>query len=274
MPAFICSTCGTQYPSSAHPPAGCPVCEDERQFIPPDGQSWTTLEQLRISHHNGFRQYEPGLMGIGTTPKFAIGQRALLVCTPAGNILWDCVSLIDDATVTLINALGGLHAIAISHPHFYTTLVDWSAAFGGVPVYLHENDAAWVRQPDDHIQFWKGDRFELLEGVTLVHAGGHFPGGAMLHWAAGANGRGVVCSADMAIANLDRKSFSFMRSIPNFIPLSAQAVRAISAALMPLTFDRVYSHHFERVILADAKNILSRSVERYIGAIAGAYDRQ
>src|SRR5882757_4320088 len=77
MPAFICSTCGTQYPTSEAPPAQCPVCEDERQYIQPEGQSWTTLERLRISHHNGFRQYEPGLIGIGTQPKFAIGQRAL-----------------------------------------------------------------------------------------------------------------------------------------------------------------------------------------------------
>src|SRR5215218_5900098 len=77
MPAFICSACGTQYPPSDAPPAQCPVCEDERQYIPPEGQSWTTLERLRISHHNGFRQYEPGLIGIGTQPKFAIGQRAV-----------------------------------------------------------------------------------------------------------------------------------------------------------------------------------------------------
>jgi hypothetical protein len=98
MPAFICSACGTQYPPSEAPPAHCPVREDERQFIPPEGQSWTTLERLRISHHNGFRQYEPGLIGIGTQPKFAIGQRALLLCTPEGNILWDCISLIDDST--------------------------------------------------------------------------------------------------------------------------------------------------------------------------------
>ena len=163
MPSFICSTCGTQYPPSEASPARCPVCEDERQFIPPEGQSWTTLERLRISHHNGFRQYEPGLIGIGTTPKFAIGQRALLLCTPEGNILWDCISLIDDATVTLINGLGGLRAIAISHPHFYTTLVDWSRAFGGIPVYLHADDAKWVRQPDDCIKFWQGDRIRTVE---------------------------------------------------------------------------------------------------------------
>jgi hypothetical protein len=153
MSAFICSACGTQYPPSDAPPAQCPVCEDERQYIPPEGQSWTTLERLRISHHNGFRQYEPGLIGIGTQPKFAIGQRALLLCTPEGNILWDCISLIDDATITLINGLGGLYAIAISHPHFYTTLVEWSRAFGDVPVHLHANDAKWVRQPNRCIKF-------------------------------------------------------------------------------------------------------------------------
>lgn len=272
MPAFICSTCGTQYPSSDAPPGHCPVCEDERQFIPPEGQSWTTLERLRISHHNAFRQYEPGLIGIGTTPKFAIGQRALLLCTPEGNILWDCISLIDDATVTIINGLGGLHAIAISHPHFYTTLVDWSRAFGDVPVYLHADDAKWVRQSGDCIKFWQGETFELLKGVTLVRGGGHFPGGAMLHWAAGAAGKGVVCSADMAIANLDRKSFAFMRSIPNFIPLSEKAVRAVGDALMPFAFDRVYSHHWERVIHSNAKQVLQDSVERYVAAIGGAYD--
>jgi glyoxylase-like metal-dependent hydrolase (beta-lactamase superfamily II) len=272
MPAFICSTCGTQYPPTDTLPTQCPVCEDERQFIPPEGQSWTTLERLRISHHNGFRQYEPGLIGIGTTPKFAIGQRALLLCTPEGNILWDCISLIDDATVTIINGLGGLRAIAISHPHFYTTLVDWSRAFGNVPVFLHADDANWVRQPDGCIKFWQGEKFELIKGVTLIRGGGHFPGGAMLHWAAGAGGKGVVCSADMAIANLDRKSFAFMRSIPNFIPLSEKGVRAVDAALAPLAFDRVYSHHFERVIHSGAKEILRRSVERYIAAIRGAYD--
>jgi hypothetical protein len=139
-------------------------------------------------------------------------------------------------------------------------------------VYLHADDAEWVRQPDSCIKFWRGETFELQKGITLVRGGGHFPGGAMLHWAAGAGGKGVVCSADMAIANLDRKSFSFMRSIPNFIPLSEKAVRAVSAALMPFTFDRVYSHHFERVIGFGAKQALQRSVERYVAAIGGAYD--
>jgi hypothetical protein len=42
---------------------------------------------------------------------------------------------------------------------------------------------------------------------------------------------------------------------------------------MPFAFGRVYSHHFERVIHSGAKQILQRSVERYVSAIGGAYDR-
>jgi len=272
MPAFICTACGTQYPPSPSPPPECRVCEDERQFIPPGGQRWTTLDDLSVSHLNAFRQHEPGLIGIGTRPQFAIGQRALLVCTPHGNILWDCISLLDEATVTLIKGLGGLKAIAISHPHFYTTLAEWSRAFGNVPVHLHADDAAWVMRPDPCIAHWQGEALALLPGVTLIRGGGHFPGGTMLHWAAGAEGRGVLCAADIATVNLDRKSFTFMRSYPNNIPLSEKGVRAIGAAVAPFRFDRVYSHFFERAIPTDAKRILQDSIERYVAAIGGAYD--
>jgi hypothetical protein len=274
MPAFICTACGMQYPPSGIPPPECRVCQDERQFTPPSGQRWTTLDELGVDHLNAFRQHEAGLIGIGTRPQFAIGQRALLVCTPHGNVLWDCISLIDEAAVTLIKGLGGLSAIAISHPHFYTTLVEWSCAFGDVPVHLHADDAAWVMRPDRCIAHWQGETCELLPGVTLIRGGGHFPGGTMLHWAAGAEGRGVVCSADIATVNLDRKSFTFMRSYPNNIPLSERGVRAIGAALAPFAFDRVYSHFFDRVIRSDAKRILEASIERYVAAIGGAYDRE
>jgi hypothetical protein len=273
MPAFICTACGMQYPPSEAPPPECRVCEDERQFTPPGGQSWTTLEALMARHHNAFRQHEPGLIGIGTVPTFAIGQRALLVSTPHGNVLWDCISLIDAATVTLIKGLGGLKAIAISHPHFYTTLVEWSRAFGDVPVHLHADDAAWVMRPDLSIKPWRGETLEILPGVTLVRGGGHFAGGTMLHWAAGAEGRGVVCAADIARINLDRKTFTFMRSYPNSIPLSAAAVRAIGAALAPFVFDRVYSHFFDLVMPTGAKQNLEASVARYAAAVGGAYDR-
>jgi hypothetical protein len=273
MEAYICTACGMQYPPSAAPPAGCTICEDERQFVPITGQGWTTLAALAGGRFNAWREHEPGLLGVGTQPAFAIGQRALLLVTPQGNVLWDCISLVDAATVTLIKGLGGLKAIAISHPHFYTSLVEWSRAFGGVPVHLHADDARWIMRPDPCIAPWRGETRELLPGVTLIRGGGHFPGGAMLHWAAGAEGRGVLLASDIATVTMDRKFLTFMRSYPNLIPLSAKGVAAIGAALAPFAFDRIYGHFFDRVIPTGAKRILEASVARYTAAVGGAYDR-
>ncbi len=274
MDAFICTACGTQYPPSNTAPQQCLICEDERQFIPPRGQTWTTLAALAAGHFNAYREHEPGLIGIGTQPSFAIGQRALLIRTPSGNVLWDCISMLDEATVTLIQGLGGLQAIAISHPHFYTTMVQWSRAFGDIPVHLHADDRQWIMRPDPCVTLWGGETLELMPGVTLIRCGGHFPGGTALHWAHGAGGRGGVCSSDMATVTTDRKFFTFMRSYPNLIPLSANGVTEIATALEPFAFDAVYGHFFDRVIPRDAKSILAVSVKRYIDAIRGAYDRR
>ncbi len=129
MTHYICATCGTQYPATGQPPEHCLICEDERQYIGFKGQQWTTLDALRDSHHNIIRPVDPRLTGIGTHPDFAIAQRALLVQTPAGNVLWDCISLLDDPTCAAVNALGGISAIAVSHPHYYASMVEWSHAF-------------------------------------------------------------------------------------------------------------------------------------------------
>ncbi len=266
--AFICTACGTQYAPSAAAPAQCVICEDERQYVPPGGQTWTTLKALAARAFNSYRQYEPGLIGIGTQPQFAIGQRALLLSTPNGNVLWDTISLIDAAAIRLIEGLGGLAAIGISHPHFYTTMVEWSTAFGGVPIHLHAADRKWIMRPDPAIRLWEGDTLPLLPGVTLICGGGHFPGGAMLHWADGAEGRGVLLSSDIATVTTDRKFLSFMRSYPNLIPLCAEEVRGIETALAPFAFDRIYGHYFDRVIPRDGKRVLRVSVERYLAAIS------
>jgi hypothetical protein len=272
MDAFICTACGTQFPPSDAAPQQCAICEDERQFVPPRGQTWTTPAALAASHLNAYQEHEPGIIGIATQPSFAIGQRALLIRTPDGNVLWDCISMLDAATITLIKGLGGLKAIAISHPHFYTTMVDWSRAFGDVPVHLHAADQQWIMRRDPSLKLWDGETLELIPGVTLIRCGGHFAGGTALHWAQGAGGRGVVCSSDMATVTTDRKFFTFMRSYPNLIPLSAKSVTAIVAALDPFAFDVVYGHFFDRVIPRDAKRILAASAKRYIDAIGGAYD--
>jgi hypothetical protein len=265
--SFICSTCGTQYSATTDAPDRCVICDDERQYVPETGQAWTRLRRLQITHRNTWRQYEPALWGIGTEPSFAIGQRALLIRHPAGNVLWDCISLIDAATVDLITALGGVSAIAISHPHYYAAMVEWSHAFGGPPVYLHSDDREWVMRPDPVLQFWGGDSMTLHDTLTLVRCGGHFAGGSVLHWPAGADGRGALLTGDIIQVGADRKSVSFMFSYPNFIPLGAAAVERIARAVEPLPFDRIYGAWWDRNVAHAAKTVLARSTARYLSML-------
>ena len=267
MPAFLCVTCGTQFPESAAPPAHCPICEDERQFVGYGGQQWTTLDELRHGHRNEIVAQETGLTSIETTPAFAVGERAFLLEAAGGNILWDCISLIDGPTLAWIQQRGGLAAIAISHPHYYTTMVEWSHAFGGAPIYLHADDRQWVMRADSSIQFWQGERLAPVEGVTLVRGGGHFPGGAMLHWPAGAGGRGALLSGDIIQVVPDRRFVSFMYSYVNYVPLPANCVRRVAQAVAPLAFDRIYGAFAHRTVAQDAKQVIARSVERYCNAI-------
>lgn len=268
MPAFICNTCGTQFTPSEREPQRCLICDEERQFVPPSGQSWTTHEKLARGHTNTFRQHEPGLIGIGTVPSFAIGQRALLLQTDAGNVLWDCISLLDDATIALVKGLGGLAGIAISHPHYYGVMVEWAHAFAA-PIHLHAADRQWVMRPDPAIKFWDGDTLPLATGVTLIRAGGHFAGGTVLHWAQGGDGRGALLSGDIVQVIPDRNFVSFMRSYPNLIPLSAPAVERIGALLEPYAFDVIHGAWFDRIIPRGAKDIVQRSITRYAAAVRG-----
>jgi glyoxylase-like metal-dependent hydrolase (beta-lactamase superfamily II) len=269
MPNYICVTCGTQFPLGDQPPAGCPICLDERQYIGWKGQQWTTLEQLRADHHSLIKEEEAGLTAIGTEPSFAIGQRAQLVQTPGGNLLWECLSLIDDAAIDAIRARGGLQAIAISHPHYYSSMIEWSQAFGGVPIYLHAADRQWVMRPDPAVVFWEGETCPLFGGLTLIRCGGHFEGAQVLHWPAGAEGRGALLAGDILYVASDRRYVSFMYSYPNLIPLNARAVRRIAQAIEPFAYDRVYSAWFDRTLASDARAAVGRSVERYLKAISG-----
>jgi len=264
--AWICVTCGTQYPPAGEPALTCPICSDPRQYVPDSGQRWTSLEALRSTHRNAFQQIEPGLLGIGTVPAFAIGQRALLVRSPGGNVLWDCIALLDDATVAIISALGGLSAVAISHPHYYTSMVEWGRTFG-CPVYLHAADRAHIVRPDPILRFWEAETDALGDGLTLIRCGGHFEGGTVLHWTGGAGGRGALLTGDVIQVIPDRRHVGFMRSYPNLIPLPADAVDHIVSAVEPHDFERMYGAWWDAHILADAKAVLQRSAARYRAAL-------
>ncbi len=258
MSSPICVTCGVQF---GGPRDSCPVCEDPRQYVPVSGQKWTTLEALRADHTNAIEP-EGSLIGIGTRPGFAIGQRALLVPQGAANVLWDCVTLLDDATAAAIEARGGLAAIAISHPHYYSSMVEWAHRFD-CPVLLHADDREWVMRDDPSLEFWSGETHSLGGGLTLIRCGGHFAGGTVLHR------EGDLLCGDIVQVIPDRAWVSFMYSFPNHIPLPEPAIRSIEAALEPFEFDRLYGAWWGTVIPRDGKGIVRRSAQRYVDALNG-----
>ena len=264
MPCHICVTCGVQHAESDRPPAACSICEDERQYVGWGGQRWTTVPDMAGRYRNQLDDQEPGLASLRTEPHFGIGQRAFLVQTPAGNLLWDCLSLIDEESVAALAERGGIDAIAISHPHFYGTCVEWSAAFGDAPVYIHRADAEWVMRPSPSVVLWDGGTAEPLPGLTLIHLGGHFDGAAVAHWPAGGHGRGALLTGDTIQVVMDRRFVSFMWSYPNLVPLEPDEVATIVTRTEPYEFDRIYGAFSGRTVLTGAAGALSRSAERYL----------
>ena len=261
--AYICVTCGVQQAPRASTPERCPICEDERQYVRQGGQAWTTLEELASQGHRvEVRELEPGLTGLGASPAVGIGQRGLLVRVPGGNVLWDCFGYIDAKGVEAVRALGGLVGIAFSHPHFYGVMVEWSRAFGGCPIWIPSDDRMWVQRDDPAIVEWRGTR-ELFPGVTLIQTGGHFDGSAVLHWAAGAGGRGALLVGDTITVVPDVRAVSFMRSYPNLIPLPADEIRRIVRTVEPYPFERIYGGWWDRVTKSDGKGAVERSARRY-----------
>jgi hypothetical protein len=250
----------------SRPPEACPVCDDERQYVGHGGQRWTTADELGRERTTELHQIEPGLWGIETRPSFAIGQRAHLVQTPAGNLLWESVSSISEPAVARIRELGGAAAIAISHPHFYSSMVEWSRALGGAPIWLHSADRQWVMRPDGAIRFWEGETAEPVpgSGLRLLRIGGHFPGLQGLLWPGGAEGRGALLCGDMPMVAMDPRWLSFMYSYPNLIPLAPSEVRRIARTLDGVAFDRLYGSWANRVVARDARSAVARSAERYL----------
>ncbi|KAK7961598.1 metallo-beta-lactamase family protein [Apiospora aurea] len=278
---LVCTACGTQFPTADRQAVKtCFICDDPRQFTPQTGQAFTTLDGLRDSgHRNTFTPLfsrtslpssgddEGGdgwaFTSIVTEPKVAIGQRAILIRTPRhGNVLWDCVTLLDEWTFIQIRALGGLSAIVISHPHYYSTHLEWARAFH-CPVYLAAEDREWLAQTDEEHQVFVPEGTEELElelkpstydesgqpqqqlqqatpsGVKILKLGGHFPGSFVLLYrrrllladtllttpaGLGSWHADAVGSARHRPRGMN--SYAFMWSIPNMIPLPpAELVR-------------------------------------------------
>ena len=266
--AYICETCATQFEPSLDPPKSCPICEDERQYVNWEGQSWTTMERLRAEHRTLIRHVEPGLIGIGTEPGVGIGQRALLVQTPEGNVLWDCIPLLDEGVKEAVEDAGGIDTITISHPHYYSAMVEWSQAFDA-PIYLPASAEPWVMRPSSSLTFWENEPPELPGGLRIIQTGGHFESSTVLHWPDGAAGRGALLTGDTIFVAPDRRFVSFMRSFPNRVPLSPAEVRRIGQKTELLEFDRIYGAWFDHVVRGGAKAAVRQSIERYTTRLDG-----
>jgi hypothetical protein len=266
VPAWICATCGVQYADTPAPPRQCPICLDERQYVGWDGQQWTTMADLAREHRTVLREEERDLIGVGVEPSFAIGQRALLVRTPAGNVLWDCVSLLDDDAAAAIDAMGGVTAICMSHPHFYAANIEFADRFDA-RVLIPEADRHWVQRPSPRIEYF-ADVATPVPGVTLARIGGHFDGAAVLHWPAGSDGRGALLTGDTITVVQDRDWVSFMWSYPNLIPLDEATVLDIARRVEGFAFDRVYGW-WGRVVVSDGAAAVRRSADRYVARMRG-----
>ena len=266
MTVWICSACGIEHANTSRPPAACAICTDDRQYVPRGGQRWTSLPALSRDRIGTFAELEPDLYGLQVSPSFAIGQRGLLVRTPSGNLLWEPPGYLDQKMIDTAAELGGVAAIAASHPHLVGCSISWSKAFDGVPVYVAAADRRWIRRPDDAIRLWSGSA-EVLPGLDLHQCGGHFPGSAVLHWVAGAGGAGVLLCGDTLMVGADRASVSFMRSYPNMIPLPERLVHQIAGVIAPLAFDRIYGAFGNGIIDTAAAAAVQFSAQRYIGWI-------
>ena len=268
MPVWICATCGNHYPDTDSPPASCVICSDERQWVPPAGQRWATLAELAAAgHRSDIREVEPGLLGVGVDPPVGIGQRALVVTTPEGNLLWDPPGFLDEHAISEVRRTGGLRAVSASHPHFYGAMAEWGHAFGA-DILVPEADASWITRPSPSVRFWSGT-LAVLPGVTLIQCGGHFPGSAVVHWAAGAGGAGVLLTGDTIFVTPGGDRITFVWSAPNRLPLPETSVRGVVGAVRPYRFDRIYGGWWEPAIRRDARRVLETSAARYIQFLRG-----
>jgi glyoxylase-like metal-dependent hydrolase (beta-lactamase superfamily II) len=267
MTPYICATCATQYAPSDTPPASCPVCEDDRQYVNWQGQQWTTLEALQQQYKLRIGD-DDGLLAIAVDGMFAIPQRMLHLRTDAGNLLWESLGIVNDDAVRALRDAGGVDRILISHPHFYSSMVEWSEALGGVEILLHEADRSWVRRTSDRIRFWRGDTLALSNDITLINVGAHFPGSTGIHWKAGPRGRPVLLPGDAPHVTQDRKQVCFMHSVPNFTPMKPSAVRRMRHLLAPFDYDDVYGFSWGRNIIGNGRAAVEASFDRFLQQVA------
>lgn len=256
---IICSTCGTYYPADAVPNL-CTICSDERQYIPDTGQSWTRSKDLHRKHSVKLNKLHERLYEIEINPMFAIGQRALLVLSEHGNVLWDCIPMLDELTIEFIKSKGGLRAIAFSHPHYYSNMNEWAEVFD-CPVYIHNNDAEHIIVKGPKIHLWNGDDLELWDGMKICLIGGHFEGSSILHVPFLSKDGTILCG-DTLFLSPSKKHFSVFRSYPNKIPLSQNELHRVKKRFDEIPFDAFYGYIKTQNLNKNVKEVFEDSMKK------------
>ncbi len=256
----ICGTCGTRYKDTV--PLICAVCADDRQYVPISGQRWISYNDLKNGRSIRFNEVLPDVYALRITPDFAIAQKAHVICSPGGNLLWDCLPFLDEPTVAYIHSLGGLKGIAISHPHYYSLMAGWAQVFN-CPIYLHGADEEWVMDKSPHIKLWSGEKLALWDGMDIIHVAGHFAGSTVLH-APNIGASGSLFVGDSLYIGHSLNFVSMMHSYPNVIPLPQKDVLYIKKQVSPLQFDSMFGAFEWQNIYSGAKQIFNDSVARYL----------
>jgi len=259
--ALICTTCGTQYSPVQHVPELCTICNDDRQYINENGQAWTSMEELKKDYSTGISKLSGNISALKMQPDFALANRALLVQSPGGNILWDCIPLPDQQTVDYIHSIGGLKAIVCSHPHYYSTMNGWASLFYS-PIYIHELDNEWIMYPTPSVKLWSGDSMLLWDGIKIIHTGGHFPGSCVL-WLPSSIDRGTLLSGDSVYLSRRKTHLSVMYSYPNQILLHRRDFAAFDHKTSPLEFDTLYGAFDNQDLEGNAMDVFKASMQRY-----------
>jgi glyoxylase-like metal-dependent hydrolase (beta-lactamase superfamily II) len=260
MKTIICSTCGTQLSVEPQTPDHCPICTDDRQYVPESGQLWADTAELE-NRTIKITQLNSGLYALKITPDFAIAQRALLLVSPGGNILWDCIPCIDQSTIDFINNIGSLKAIAFSHPHYYSNMNEWAAEFD-CPIYIHQNDAEWVPFETTYIRLWRGNKMQLWDGINIVHIGGHFAGSCLLH-VPNLTPKGTVLCGDTFNIGRSKQHIAIMYSYPNIILLPRNEFAKAYQKASVIEFDSIYGAFENQDIEGNAMEIFNASMQRY-----------
>ncbi len=105
---FVCEHCGFWQRHFA--PAACPVCEDFRHPLPPDGWRFADAPAMTARVRCRVEHPLPGLVAVTADGAPGIGQSGYVLVTPHGNVAFEGAAWYDDDALDALAALGGVRS--------------------------------------------------------------------------------------------------------------------------------------------------------------------